>query len=55
MNRNKLILENQFHIMRYLYATETTKIPMFEEDLYKQIKKTMKELNKLKQKTGERA
>lgn len=38
----KQILENQFHIMRYLYATETCKIPMFEEGLYEQIGETMK-------------
>jgi len=36
-----LILDNQFHIMRFLWSSETSKVPMFAEGLQKQIEKTM--------------
>ena len=43
------ILRNQFHIMRYLWSTETSKIKMFEESIFKQIKRTEQLLNPIQE------
>jgi uncharacterized protein YfbU (UPF0304 family) len=40
------ILVNQLKIMKYLWTTETAKIPMMEDGLYKQIQSTMNILDK---------
>ena len=45
----KQILRNQFHIMRYLWSTETSKIKMFEESIFKQIKRTEQLLNPIQE------